>query len=261
VSFTVRDERVLRVLARPNDGVDDGWLCDKGRFAYQAIHADERVMEPHVRDGGELRPVSWERALGEAARALARAKGGRAAALAGGDTTNEEAFLLQRLMREALGSPHLDSRPGGALPVELHRALARPELQAEVTDLEFAHAVLVLDCDPIDDAPILDLRIRKGARRRGVKVFVATSRPSALDPNAVHSVRYAPGAGGAFLGELDAVLAGTTDDRRQRRQAPALLPAPCATPARTSSSSTASGCWPASAAPTPRGHCSTWPPA
>ena len=42
VEFTVRDERVLRVLARDNDEVDDGWLCDKGRFAYQSIHVDER---------------------------------------------------------------------------------------------------------------------------------------------------------------------------------------------------------------------------
>src|SRR3982750_1396175 len=70
VSFTVRDDRVLRVLARDNKEVDDGWLCDKGRFAYQAVHVDERITEPMVRDGGELRAVSWERALSEAASAL-----------------------------------------------------------------------------------------------------------------------------------------------------------------------------------------------
>ena len=87
-------------------------------------------------------------------------------------------------MREALDSPDLDSRAGGALPLELHQALAAPALQATVPDLEFAHAVLVLDCEPVDDAPILDLRIRKGVRRHGVRLAVATSRPSALDPNA-----------------------------------------------------------------------------
>src|ERR687894_52414 len=51
VELTVRDERVLRVLARDHDEVDDGWLCDKGRFSYQAIHADERVVTPLVREG------------------------------------------------------------------------------------------------------------------------------------------------------------------------------------------------------------------
>ena len=102
VTFTVRDDRVMRVLARDNAGVDDGWLCDKGRFAYQAIHVDERITKPLVRDGGELREVSWERAL-ETAAGLARHKG-RAGALAGGQATNEEGFLLQRLLREGLDS-------------------------------------------------------------------------------------------------------------------------------------------------------------
>jgi NADH-quinone oxidoreductase subunit G len=207
VDFTVRDEQVLRVLAREHPEVDDGWLCDKGRFAYQSIHSDERVTEPLMRDGGELRPVSWERALDEAARSLARA-GARTGALIGGQTTSEEGLLLSRIMREALGSPDLDSRGGGRLDVGLARALAAPALQATVADLEFAHAVLVLDCEPVDDAPILDLRLRKGIRRHGVALAVASSRPSSLDAPAALSVRYAPGAGAAFAAALDAALAG-----------------------------------------------------
>ncbi len=205
VSFTVRDERVLRVLGRDNAEVDDGWLCDKGRFAYQSIHVDERITTPMIRDGGELRPVSWERALDEAAGALARARG-RVGAIVGGESTNEEAFLLQRLLREGLDSPDIDSRAGGTLPLALHRALSAPATQATVADLEFAHAVLVLDCEPVDDVPIVDLRIRKGVRRHGVKLAVATSRPSSLDPNAAASARYAPGAGEAFLMALSASL-------------------------------------------------------
>ena len=51
-------------------------------------------------------------------------------------------------------------------------------------DLEFAHAVLLLDADPIDDAPVWDLRIRKGVRRHGVRVGVVSARPTALDPHA-----------------------------------------------------------------------------
>jgi NADH-quinone oxidoreductase subunit G len=205
VTFTVRDERVLRVLGRDNADVDDGWLCDKGRFAYQAVHVDERITTPMIRDGGELRPVSWERALDEAATALARAKG-RVGAIVGGESTNEEAFLLQRLLREGLDSPDIDSRTGGTLPLALHRALSAPGAQATVADLEFAHAVLVLDCEPVDDMPIVDLRIRKGVRRHGVRLAVATSRPSSLDPNATASVRYAPGAGEAFVMALSAAF-------------------------------------------------------
>jgi NADH-quinone oxidoreductase subunit G len=205
VSFTVRDERVLRVLGRDNEAVDDGWLCDKGRFAYQSAHVEERITAPMVRDGGELREVSWERALDEAAAALRRA-GAASAAVVGGETTNEEAFLVQRLFREVLGSPHVDSSPYGSRTRDELVALGDPALQATVEDLEYAHAVLVLDTEPVDDAPILDLRLRKGVRRNRMKLAVATSRPSTLDPNATVSVRHAPGRGAELAAALVAAL-------------------------------------------------------
>ncbi len=181
VKLTVRDERVLRVQAREHPEVDDGWLCDRGRFAYPALGgpagaAEEgaRLTEPLLRDGGELRPVGWDRALQEAAAGLSRA-GARTGALVGGEATSEEGLLLARLMREGLGSGHLDSRTAGALPVELHRALGDPRLQARVSDLEFAHAVLVLAADPIVDAPILDLRLRKAIRRHAMTLVAASA--------------------------------------------------------------------------------------
>jgi NADH-quinone oxidoreductase subunit G len=186
VTLTVRDERVMRVLARENSEVDDGWLCDSGRFAYPALGGGTpanggpplragaaRVSEPLIRDGGELRAVSWERALQEAAAGLKRA-GQRTGAIVGGGASNEEGLLLARLMREGLRSPHLDSRVSGTLALELMRALNEPRLQAKVTDLEFAHAVLLLESDPISDAPILDLRLRKGVRRHGMRLLRAS---------------------------------------------------------------------------------------
>jgi NADH-quinone oxidoreductase subunit G len=207
VTLTVRDERVMRVLGRDHDEVDDGWLCDKGRFAYQHVHVDERIVEPLVREGTTLMPATWEKALAAAGSALKKA-GAKAAAIAGGETTNEEAFLLQRLLRDGLGSHHLAARPGGELPAELARALATPALQASVPDLEYADAVLLVDCDPIDDAPVLDLRIRKGVRRNGVKLAVASARPTALDAQAAAVLRHGPGSGEALLVALDAALSG-----------------------------------------------------
>jgi NADH-quinone oxidoreductase subunit G len=207
VSFTVRDDRVLRVLARDHKEVDDGWLCDKGRFAYQAIHVDERITRPMIRDGGVLREVGWERALDEAAAGLGRARG-KVAAVIGGQTTNEEGHLLSHLVRDVLGSSDVESRAAGGPSAELSAALGHPDLQATVPDIEFAHAVLVIDAEPVDDMPIIDLRIRKGVRRNHVKLGVATSRPSSLDPNATAIARFAPGAGEAFLGALNAALGG-----------------------------------------------------
>ena len=131
VAFTVRDERVERVLARDNHAVDDGWLCDKGRFGYQAIHSRASGSpQPLVRDGGILRPVSWERALDAAVDGLRKA-GAASAALVGGGTTNEEGYLLQRIFREALGSPQprlarrRAARPGDRPPAGRTRAGGR----------------------------------------------------------------------------------------------------------------------------------------
>jgi NADH-quinone oxidoreductase subunit G len=210
-TITVRDERALRVLARQNDEVDDGWLCDKGRFAYQSFNVEERITEPLLRDGGQLRPVSWERALTEAAAALKRA-GEHTGAIVGGQSTNEEGFLLRELVHDALGSRDIDSRRAGTLGLDLHRRLADPALQARVTDLEFAHAVLVLDADPVNDAPILDLRLRKGIRRHGLQLAVASPGETSLDANASAVARYAPGAGAAFVRALCAELGEDAGD-------------------------------------------------
>jgi NADH-quinone oxidoreductase subunit G len=216
VELTVRDDaKVVRVLARDNEEVDDGWLCDKGRFGYQAFGSPERITAPLVRDGGFLREVSWERALTEAARALERA-GERTAALVGGFATNEEGFLVQHLMRKGLGSPHVDSRMAGRLTGAHARALAAPALSARVSDIDHADAILVLDTELVEEAPILDLRVRKAVRRNGARLVVASARPSTLDPNSAAALRFAPGTAETAIGALASALgsprAGSLDE-------------------------------------------------
>jgi NADH-quinone oxidoreductase subunit G len=200
IKLTVRDERIQRVLARDNTEVDDGWLCDKGRFGYQMAESGERITEPMVRSGGELRPATWEEAL-EAAAAGLRDAGERTAAIVGGSSSNEEGYLTQRIVRKALGSPHVVSR-SDQTSVNRLRELSRPDLAAAVADLDRAESILVLGTDPLHSMPILDLRIRKAVRLRGARLAVATDRPSALDGGAEETARYAPGLEGAFLNAL-----------------------------------------------------------
>jgi NADH-quinone oxidoreductase subunit G len=201
VQLTVRDDHVLRVLVRDHEGVDDGWLCDKGRYAFQHTHSEERITQPLVREGVRLMPASWDKALDAARRALEKAQG-RVGAIAGGETTNEEAFLARRM----LGDSPMTASPRTELPRALWEQLGGA--QAVVPDLEFAHTVLLLDADPVDEASIWDLRIRKGVRRRGVHLAVASARPTSLDANAQTVLRHAPGAMEALLVALDAALAG-----------------------------------------------------
>ena len=201
VSFTVRDERVKRVIARDNSDVDDGWLCDRGRYGFEMFDADERVRGPRLRGGVE---ASWEDAIVKAAAALKH--GGAESAAIVGDASNEEGYLVQRIMREALGSPHVDSRPSRGPGREALVRLAQPEISAKVRDIDNAGAILVVGTDPLHSSPILDLRIRKAIRRNGAKLAVATEAPTTLDGGAAAVARYAPGAAGAFLAELASEL-------------------------------------------------------
>ena len=220
VSLTVRDEGVKRVIARDNPDVDDGWLCDRGRYGFEMFSAEERVTAPRLRGG----PVEWDEAIAAAAEAL-RAGDDRSIVPPGGgkndqsssgiaaivgDASNEEGWLVQRILREALGSPHVDSRPSRGPGRDTLLRLAQPDLSIQVRDLDQADAILVVGTDPLHSSPILDLRIRKAMRRNGAKLVVATDRPTALDGGAAAVARYAPEEATAFLAELAASAAVDT---------------------------------------------------
>jgi NADH-quinone oxidoreductase subunit G len=207
VSFTVRDEKVKRVLARDNAEVDDGWLCDRGRYGFEMFAAAERVTGPRLRGGA---PSGWDEALARAAEGL-RAAGAASAAIVG-DASNEEGYLVQRLLREALGSPHVESRRTRGPSRETLLGLAQPDLSLRTRDIDEADAILVVGTDPLHDASILDLRIRKAIRRNGARLAVATERPTALDGGAVAATRYAPGGAASFLSELAAALRSGGED-------------------------------------------------
>jgi NADH-quinone oxidoreductase subunit G len=211
IKLTVRDERIERVLARDNFEVDDGWLCDKGRFGYQAIESPDRITEPMIRRGGALVPVTWEEALEAAATGL-REAGERAAAIVGGSSSNEEGYLAQRIVRGALGSPHVISTYDNGGDRDLLVELTRPELAASVSDIDGAESVLVLGTDPLHSMPIIDLRIRKVVRRNGTRLAVATDRPSAIDGVAEETARYGPGAMASFVEALAAEAGTDVDD-------------------------------------------------
>jgi NADH-quinone oxidoreductase subunit G len=204
VSFTVRDEKVKRVISRENPGVDDGWICDRGRYGFEMFGADERVTEPRTK-GGNV--VSYEDAIARAAEGLV-ARDGKVAAIVG-DASNEEGFLIQEILRGALHSSDIDSRPADGPGIPTILDLAQLAIQASVADIDEADVILVLGTDPMQSSPILDLRIRKAIRRNGARLAVATERPTALDGGAEAIARYAPGQAAYFISELTAAVGGT----------------------------------------------------
>ena len=157
-----------------------------------------------VRAGdGSLSPISWDEAVRRVADGF-RSAGDRAAALVGGGTSNEEGWLVQRILR-AGGSSNVDCSPNPVDPALLGE-LSRPDHGSRMADLDHADAILVVGVDPLHEMPILDLRIRKAVRRSRAKLMVASERPTALDGGAEEAVRYAPGDAASFLGALAGAL-------------------------------------------------------
>ncbi|HVD25912.1 MAG TPA: 2Fe-2S iron-sulfur cluster-binding protein, partial [Gaiellaceae bacterium] len=162
VNVTTREGKVRRVLSRNHAEVDQGWLCDKGRFAYQHLGAEDRLRDPllRVRRRG-FEEVSWERAIDEADQLLRGAEGRIVTALSGSETV-EQAYALARLLRRGLGS-HT-----AVLPEEVSDAL--DGFRLPLSAIADADVIAVLgDAPVVERAPIVELWIKQ-ARRNGARL-------------------------------------------------------------------------------------------
>jgi NADH-quinone oxidoreductase subunit G len=172
IAATTREGKVVRVLSRNHPEVDGGWLCDKGRFAYDHLQAEDRIRQPlrRMRRRG-FEAVSWEEALDEAERGLRQANGSVVVAFSGGETV-EQATALTRLVQEGLGSR------AALLPETIHPALNR--FRAPLSTIAEADVCVVIGDHPVlERAPIVDLWLRS-ARRAGKKII--TIHPAGTVP-------------------------------------------------------------------------------
>jgi NADH-quinone oxidoreductase subunit G len=162
ISATTREGKVKRVLSRNHPEVDEGWLCDKGRFAFDHLHARDRITAP-LRKAGPRRfeQLTWDDAL-DAVEAALRAGGtSTVTALSGGESV-EEAYGLAKLLRQGLGAN------GAVLPEEIPDNL--DAFRAPLSALRTAKTIAVLSGTPvIERAPVVDLWL-KAARRAGAQI-------------------------------------------------------------------------------------------
>ena len=187
-------DQVVRFMARENTPVDDGWLCDFGRYNYDYINAENRQIQPLVRRNGELTTVAWEEALTTVAERLSDIAHRHGPEAVGGISsthlTNEEHYLFQKLLRLGVGTPNVDHRVDGAgyvAPFDYDAGAGTIEA------LERAGAILLVDVNPIVETPVLDLRIKK-ALSRGVPLIVISAVPTDLTARARYWLRPQPGA-------------------------------------------------------------------
>jgi NADH-quinone oxidoreductase subunit G len=158
----LREGKAKRVRSRNHYEIDEGWLCDKGRFAFTHLRAADRIVDPikRVRRRG-FEPVSWSEALDTAEELMRNARGRVVVALSGSETV-EHAYALGKLVRQGLASHE------AVLPEEVSGALDAYRLP--LSAIAEAEVVAVLGDVPLSEsAPIVDLWVRK-ARRNGARV-------------------------------------------------------------------------------------------
>jgi NADH-quinone oxidoreductase subunit G len=200
INATVREGKVKRILARNHPEIDEGWICDKGRFAFTHLRAEDRLAQPLVRVRRRgLEQVSWDDALDEAERLLRNARGRVVTVLSGSETV-EEAYALGKLIRVGLDSHQ------ATLPEEISGALDAYRLP--LSAIRDAEVVVVLgDVPVVERAPVVDLWI-KAARRNGARILDEADEEAIGDAERVVLVWSGPGGRG---GETVAQLAEKLD--------------------------------------------------
>ncbi|HTD19016.1 MAG TPA: NADH-quinone oxidoreductase subunit NuoG, partial [Ktedonobacteraceae bacterium] len=197
----VRVDKVMRLMSRTNDAIDDGWLCDRGRWGFEFVNSAERLSTPLIRRNGQLQAATWSEAFFMIATRLQEITTKHGAKAIGGigstRTTNEETYLFQKLLRDDSGTPNIDHHHG-YFPGPRDSMTGKPWMMTNsIAEIEQASHIVLIAADPYQRQPILNLRIKK-AMKAGAKIYIVNANETELDRCAAQKITVpAHGAGAA----------------------------------------------------------------
>lgn len=166
----VKKNRVMRVLPRENEAVNECWLSDKDRFSYEGLNSEDRLTVPMIKKSGEWQVCSWQEALTCTVEGIAKAIKERGAqsigALGSSHSTLEELYLLQKLIR-GLGSHNIDHRvrQSDFRADAVLRGI--PWLGVQIAEIAQLKAILVIGSNLRKDHPLLAQRMRQAVKQGG----------------------------------------------------------------------------------------------
>jgi len=162
----VKGGQVLRVLPLENEAINECWLSDRDRFAYEGLNSDDRLTQPMIKQDGQWREADWQTALDYVAHGLRNIKhehGSDAlAALAAPQATLEELALLNKLLR-GLGSAHVDFRPRQS-DFALDGKIT-PWLGMSIAEVDHLKQIFIIGSFLRKDHPLLSVRLRQAVKR------------------------------------------------------------------------------------------------
>ncbi len=163
-----RGGEVMRVLPRLHEDVNEEWINDRSRFAYDGLKRN-RLDQPYMKKDGKLQPVSWEEALQVAGEMLQTFKHDNIAALAGDLADAESMYALKSLMGK-LGVEQLECRVDGAKFDTTQKA--GYSFNTTIAGIEEADAILLVGTNPRHEATLVNARIRKTYNDKRIPIAV-----------------------------------------------------------------------------------------
>src|SRR5688572_9137365 len=192
----IKQNRVMRVLPRDNEAINECWLSDKDRYSYQGLNSEERLPRPMLRRDGRWEEVEWRIALEYIVSELGRIREQHGpdaiGALATPHETFEELYLLQKLMR-GLGTGNVDFRLRQSDFAADGAMSGVPWLGMKVAEVGKLDRVLVVGSTLRKDHPLLAHRLRQGTKR-GLQLNLINPFDDNLLMRVAHKAVVAPSA-------------------------------------------------------------------
>ncbi|MHB8173085.1 MAG: molybdopterin oxidoreductase family protein, partial [Nitrospirota bacterium] len=203
-----RGNTILRSLSDEtySVGSNRGSLCVRGRFGYDFPNNPERLTKPLIKKNGSFVEASWDEAASLVADKLSKIKSSAGpdaiGAIIGGRNTNEEAYLLQKFMRAAVGTNNIDNmaRMGhvNALTA-LEDAFGLGGMTNQIKDIAQSGAVFLIGNDAAAENPITGLAIKRAVSKKGAKLIVADAGKNTMSKHAALRLTYRPGTQGRLI--------------------------------------------------------------
>jgi NADH-quinone oxidoreductase subunit G len=191
----VRNDEIIRGNNRDRSGINNEFLCVKGRYAFDFTKHPERLQSPMMRTEKGFEPISWSEALEVVSTKFseAKARNGKFGVIGSNHTTNEENFFLSKFARQGLGTNNIDHHRTGDLATFFDALSGKMNALATTDDVYSSKAVLVVGADLAQQHPFLSFQARANFRHHNAHIYAVTSGPVREDNQALASIRIQKG--------------------------------------------------------------------
>ncbi len=205
LDVSVKNNKVLSIQAPYDAEVNEGHTCLKGRYAFKFYNHPDRLRYPMIRRNGTLERASWDEVYDYLATRLLDIKekhgGDAVAGISSGRCTNEENYLMQKLMRVCFGTNNIDGCARvchSPTAIGLQRTFGTGAATNSIKDLDITECILVIGANPLAAHPVTGVKIRQKAMK-GTPLIVIDPRRTATAKYATHHLQLRPGTNVAVL--------------------------------------------------------------